>query len=101
MPPVPRTIRLTPRARADLDAIWSFSRQRWGTHKADAYVRTIARAFDDIVSGTAAGMRADDVRAGYFRLLVAAHVLFYREAGPGGIEIVRILHQRMDVSRHL
>ena len=101
MPPAPRTIRLTPRARADLDAIWSFTRQRWSTHNADAHVRTIARAFDDIASDAASGLRADNIRTGYFRLLVGAHVLFYREAGPGVIEIVRILHQRMDVSRHL
>lgn len=72
-----------------------------GAQKADAYVRSIARAFDDIASGAAPGLRADDIRAGYFRLLVGAHVLFYREGGAGMIEIVRILHQRMDVPRHL
>lgn len=101
MPSAPLIVRLTPRARADLDVIWSFSRQQWGPRKADAYVRAIARAFDDIASGTAPGLRADDVREGYFRLLVGAHVLFYRGGGEGVIEIVRILHQRMDVSRHL
>jgi len=30
-----------------------------------------------------------------------AHVIFYRAAGPGLIEIVRVLHERMQPSRHI
>jgi toxin ParE1/3/4 len=40
------------------------------------------------------------VRAGYRSSRVGAHVIFYREF-PEGIEVVRILHQRMDVRRQL
>jgi toxin ParE1/3/4 len=30
-----------------------------------------------------------------------AHVIFYRAVGPGLIEIVRVLHERMQPSRHI
>jgi plasmid stabilization system protein ParE len=29
------------------------------------------------------------------------HVIFYRVAGPGLVEIVRLLHERMEPSRYL
>jgi len=29
------------------------------------------------------------------------HVLYYRTAAPGLIEIVRVLHERMEPSRHI
>jgi toxin ParE1/3/4 len=40
------------------------------------------------------------VRTGYRGSRVGAHVIFYREVTEG-IEVVRILHQRMDVRRQL
>ena len=46
------------------------------------------------------GRPCDDVRAGYFRHPVGSHVVFYRRVA-GGIDVVRILHQRMDFQRHL
>ena len=42
----------------------------------------------------------DAVRPGYRRHLVGAHVIFFRMASEG-IDVVRILHGRMDLSRHL
>ncbi|WP_245272249.1 type II toxin-antitoxin system RelE/ParE family toxin [Xanthobacter sp. 126] len=30
---------LTPKARQDLDSIWTFSQDRWGTAQAETYVR--------------------------------------------------------------
>jgi toxin ParE1/3/4 len=39
----------------------------------------------------------NEVRSGYRRFAVGAHVLFYRRTTPDErIEIVRILHRRMD-----
>ena len=46
------------------------------------------------------GRPYDDLRHGYFRYLVGSHAVFYRMV-TAGIEIVPILHQRMDFDRHL
>ncbi|MBV9117008.1 MAG: type II toxin-antitoxin system RelE/ParE family toxin, partial [Acetobacteraceae bacterium] len=32
---------------------------------------------------------------------VASHFLFYRVTGAGVIDVVRILHQRMNIAAHL
>ena len=42
----------------------------------------------------------DDVRTGYRKYPAGSHLLFYRLT-PDGIDIVRILLQRMDFERHL
>jgi len=92
---------LSPRAREDLSDIWSYSADRWGDAQADRYIRLIASACEALATGGRRGRRADVIRAGYFRYAVGSHVLFYRMRPRRGIEVVRILHQSMDLRRHL
>lgn len=92
---------LTPRARRDLGEIWDYSAERWGAAQADRYVRLIATECAALASGRSVGRSAEAIRPGYLRRAVGSHLLFYRTRKRGGIEIVRILHQRMDVERHL
>jgi plasmid stabilization system protein ParE len=40
------------------------------------------------------------IRKGYRVYHVGRHLIFYRQKSPG-IEIIRILHDRMDVETHL
>lgn len=47
------------------------------------------------------GRACDEVRTGYRRHAVGSHTLYYRLAGADGIDVVRILHERMDVDRQL
>jgi toxin ParE1/3/4 len=46
------------------------------------------------------GKSRDDIKAGYRSLLVEKHLVFYRLADEQ-LEIMRILHYRMDVIQHL
>ncbi|MBV9775965.1 MAG: type II toxin-antitoxin system RelE/ParE family toxin [Acetobacteraceae bacterium] len=47
------------------------------------------------------GLPIDAIRPGYRKLAVASHFLFYRVTEAGMIDVVRILHQRMDIAAHL
>ncbi|MFG1283697.1 type II toxin-antitoxin system RelE/ParE family toxin [Xanthobacter autotrophicus] len=96
----PRQLTLTPKAREDLDAIWTYSLQTWGRARAETYVRLLGKAFDDLARGVSLGRSADEVRSGYFRHSVGSHVVFYRYPDTHVLEVVRILHQRMDIPRH-
>ncbi|WP_239511281.1 type II toxin-antitoxin system RelE/ParE family toxin [Burkholderia sp. JP2-270] len=40
------------------------------------------------------------VRDGYFRYAAGSHVVFYRETDDA-LDVIRALHQRMDIERHL
>ncbi len=92
---------LTPLAQDDLGGIWDYTAEHWDAEQADAYIRRLVQAFAGLAAGDVRGRSADRIRAGYFRLPVAAHVVFYRFSDDGRIEVIRILHERMDAGRHL
>ena len=92
---------LSPAARADLEDIWDYTCQRWGDDQAENYVRDIQRAVERVVGNPLIGRPCDEVREGYRRHAVGSHTLYYRVAGDGLIDVVRILHKRMDIDRHL
>ncbi|HKP77951.1 MAG TPA: type II toxin-antitoxin system RelE/ParE family toxin [Phenylobacterium sp.] len=92
--------RLSPAARADLEAIWTFGEEGWGADQAELYIRRIQRAVETVASDPRRGRPCEDIRPGYFRFAVGTHMLFFRR-DVDVIEIVRILHQRMDFDGHL
>ena len=92
---------LSPAARADLSEIWDYTAERWGQAQAERYILIIRDSFEALANGTRRGRSIDDIRAGYLKLAVGSHFLFYRLTDSGQIDVVRILHQRMDVAAHL
>jgi len=91
--------RLSPLAIADLEHIWSWTVQRWSPEQAESYHASLVAAFEGLSSGRKKGRRVD-VRDGYCKYAVGSHLVFYRPSAAG-IDVIRILHQRMDVERHL
>jgi|GEM_PF-1509691 toxin ParE1/3/4 len=71
----------------------------WGAEQAAAYVGRIKTSVEAAATEPKSGAACDHIRAGYRKLRSGSHVLFYRIAGDG-IEIMRILHERMDFGRH-
>ncbi len=95
-----RDVVFSPRAVDDLDQIWTYSVDRWDVEQADAYVRSVVNACNGLASGTLLGRSAEDIRTGYRKYAVVSHIVFYRETATT-LHVVRVLHQRMDVLKHL
>jgi toxin ParE1/3/4 len=91
---------LLPAARADLFDIWRNGSTQWGYEQSDRYIRRFDDVFASIADHPEIGRRCDELRPGYRLLPTGAHIVFYRLT-PSAIEIVRILHERMDFGRHL
>ena len=91
---------LSPLARADLDGIWDYSAEQWGETQAERYIRELWQAIEFVATDPRRGRACDDIRAGYHKYAVGRHVLFFRLTAAG-IDVVRILHGRMDFDRHL
>lgn len=87
---------ISSKARADLIGIWEFTKENWSVQQADKYYQIIINRFSDISSNPNLGKNYDDLRAGYRAINVKSHVIFYRVTRENSIEIIRILHQRMD-----
>lgn len=92
---------LTPRARDDLSAIWDCAAARWGIDQADRYVRQIASACADLAAGRKHGRSAEAIRPSFFHFSVGSHVVFFKAGELRETVVVRVLHQSMDVDRHL
>ena len=91
---------LSPAARDDIDEIWNYPVLHWGEAQAERYTRHIRDACEALGDGTLSGRSAEDIRAGYRKVAVGSHVMFYRVRADA-VEIVRILHRSMDVGRHI
>jgi toxin ParE1/3/4 len=92
--------RLSPLAEADLEDIWRYTFENWSSDQADRYIRNLIEAFEDLAARRRPGRSAQDIRDGYLKQLVGSHVIYFRRRDDG-IDVIRILHGRMDVARHL
>lgn len=89
---------LSRRAQGDLDEIWDHTAERWGIDRAEVYIR-LWHDIQALAAQPALGRSCPEVRVGYYRYRSGSHFLFYRLV-DGGVDIVRILHERMDFGRH-
>ena len=91
---------LSPRAQGDLDEIWAYTVKQWGIDQAEFYIRQIGRHVETVAAQPMMGRACPEVRAGYYKFPSGSHFLFYR-LFKNGIDVVRILHERMDFGRHV
>src|ERR1700761_470293 len=91
---------LTPRAQADVEDIWDYTVDRWGVDQAETYTRQLWKDIEAVAKRPSLGRACPEVRQGYRQYPSGSHVLFYRPAADG-IDVVRILHERMDYERHI
>lgn len=92
--------RLTPAARRDLSSIWNFTEERWGRGQAEKYIRDIQSAVERVADDPHRGRDREELREGYRSYAVGSHTIFYVHR-DGLIDVVRVLHQRMDFDRLL
>ncbi|WP_024588594.1 type II toxin-antitoxin system RelE/ParE family toxin [Aliihoeflea sp. 2WW] len=95
-----RRYRLSPAARGDLDSIWDYTADRWSVDQADRYIRELFDAVNRLCNGAAKGRCIDQVRQDYLQLPVGSHLIVFRRS-VATIDVIRILHRRMDVGAHL
>ncbi|CAN7205342.1 Plasmid stabilization system [Neorhizobium galegae bv. officinalis bv. officinalis str. HAMBI 1141] len=94
-----RDYKLSPLAEEDLEDIWGYTVETWSWEQAERYHDELISTLEGLAAGRKLG-RPVDIRQGYFKYSVGAHCVFYRFS-ESAIDIIRILHQKMDVSRHL
>ncbi len=87
---------ISKKALADLEEIWHYTVEKWSIEQADRYYDLIFDEINYICKNINAGKSMEHVRNGYRASKVKAHLIFYRMVNER-IEIIRILHERMDV----
>ena len=91
-------LELSHRAKEDLRDILSYTLITWGESQLAKYRASIDDALHVILHNPSAGRPS--VKPALKVLAVGHHRIFYR-TNDDTIHVVRILHERMDTSRHL
>ena len=91
--------RLSPLAEEDLFKIISTTIESWGSAQAKVYAQTIDSALLKLAQYPDFGKERSDVYNGARSFPVEKHIVFY-QVSEVGIDVARILHQRMDLSKH-
>ena len=92
--------RLTPAAERDLESIWTYTVLKWGVAQANRYTDIMIASFSELAQSPKTAPACDHIRPGYRRRSVERHMIYFRITAYG-IAIIRILHDRMDIARHL
>lgn len=89
---------LTKKAVQDLDAIWAYTLKTWSEKKADEYYSALVETFAAIAKSPChLDKEYVEIHIGLYRRICHNHLVFYRLVENGDVEIVRILHGRMDI----
>ena len=90
---------LSPKAKSDLSDIWDYTLEQWGLDQAEKYIRELWVAIEQKTGDPKMSIAIGDVRKDYRKIVSGSHVIFFKLMDDG-VDIVRILHQRMDFERH-
>jgi len=91
---------ITKKAIADLEEIWQYTVDSWSVAQAERYYTLIFDEIDYICKNPSTGKSMEHIRRGYRSSKVKSHLIFYR-VEMETIEIIRILHEKMDIDNRL
>lgn len=88
---------LSPAARRDITDIWLYTADRWGVDQADEYIAQIEEDLRKAATGLRVAQPIDEL----WKIRSGHHLCVFATEGDGLVWVIRILHERMDVKRHL
>jgi toxin ParE1/3/4 len=94
-------VRLRQTAKSDLRGIARYTREQWSEDQAELYVDQLLDVIEQIGDHPFSGQDMVDIRSGYRRRAAGHHYVFYAIMADGSVEIARILHEKLDIRRHL
>ncbi|SFN34773.1 toxin ParE1/3/4 [Paenimyroides ummariense] len=96
------TYKISREAQIDIENIWLYTYETWSIEQADRYFNLIIDEIEFLASNPNSGKDFNYIRKGYYRSKVKSHFIFYKiNLNEKEIEIIRILHQQMDVKNRL
>ena len=96
------TYKLSVEAENDLQNIWLYTFENWSREQANRYIDLILDEIEYLCFKPNSGVDYGHLRKGYFKSKIKSHFIFYKiNTKKKQIEIVRVLHQMMDIESQL
>ena len=92
---------LTNKAVEDLAEIWDYTYEEWSEIQADKYYLLLLSSCQEIAENPNRGKKYNVVTEKLFGYKSNEHIIFYFILSSTEIEVIRILHGRMDLKNKL
>ena len=92
---------ISKKAIEDLEIIWKYTLENWSVEQADRYYNLIISEIEFVADNFMTGKSIEHIRKDYRVTKIKSHLIFYRKTDNEMIEVIRILHQRMDIRSRL
>lgn len=93
--------KFTHKATADLTEIWNFSCDKWSEDQADRYYFMLIENCHQIAINPGSGKKYSGLPENLRGFKAGSHLIFYRELSENEVEIIRILHKKMDLKNRI
>ena len=94
-------LKVSEKAQKDLINIWEYTFQKWSLEQADRYFNILVHGMNEICKNPDLGKSYEYFRKDYFKKKKKSHIIFFRIINNETIEIIRILHQKMDLHNRI
>jgi toxin ParE1/3/4 len=92
---------ISEKALEDISNIWIYTAENWSVEQADRYYNLIIDEIEYIVRNLDMAHDFEKIRKSYRYSKVKSHLIFFKTDKFDEIEVVRVLHERMDVENRL
>jgi len=92
---------LTNKAIEDLSKIWDYTYEFWSENQADKYYFDLLVDCQELSENQSLGKNYIEIEKNIFGFKSGQHLIFYRIQNSPKIEIIRILHSRMDFKNRI
>jgi toxin ParE1/3/4 len=92
---------LSRKAILDLTEIWQYTCATWSEMQAEKYYDLLTGAFTTIAIHPGLGKSYEEISTGLLGIRVGQHIIFYQKLKLNQIQIIRILHVRMDLNSNI
>ena len=89
--------RITNKAVEDLTNIYTYTFQTWSEKQADLYYVMLIECFQEIADKPIVGKKYPEIDSDILGVHINRHIVFYRCILNSHVEIIRILHDSMDL----
>ena len=93
--------RFSNKAVDDLTRIWNYTLNKWSENQADVYYRMLVESCKEIAYNPDLGKKYSGIGENLFGLKTGRHIIFYRRIEENEVEIIRILHEQMDLKNRI
>ena len=92
---------ISEKANQDIEKIWLYTFDNWSLEQADRYYNLILNEIEYISENFESGKSVDHIKKGYRSSIVKSHIIFYKKSKRNTVEIIRVLHQKMDIENRI